>query len=102
MIEIELFYRIVESEIRKRHIKYLKRRKVVSAELDDSENSEEQKSDASKEANENTPVNICGGDNALKVRRFNKGIDTALKVLACEYKRFAKRMSKDDKSKGLM
>lgn len=57
MIEIELFCKIVEAEIRRKHIKYLKKQKCLPY-----------------------------------VKRFNKGIETALQVLLKEYARFDKRL----------
>lgn len=81
MIEIELFYKIVESEIRKKHIRYLKRQKCVIPE-------KEAEQPQNKEAAEEFPK----GEKTAYVRRFNKGIDTALKVLANEFKAFISRL----------
>ncbi len=85
MIEIELFFKIVESEIRRRHIKYLKKQKCISA-------AEKQSPDESVET---TEEEYLTDEKAQYVKRFNKGIDTSLKVLQSEYKAFAKRMESE-------
>ncbi|MDE7453551.1 MAG: hypothetical protein K2N22_03995 [Clostridia bacterium] len=90
MIEIELFFKTVESEIRRRHIKYLKKQKCLpegSAALLQDENAED------KEEFEK----LKGGDKLKFVKRYNKGIETALKALQSEYKTFAKRLEAEDK-----
>ena len=84
MIEIELFFKIVESEIRRKHIKYLKKQKCISAVEQNEQSDEEPKTVTTEEE-------FAGGDKAQYVKRFNKGIDTALKVLNTEYKAFIKR-----------
>ena len=82
MLELELFFKTVESEIRRRHIVYLKKQKCNLAAAEQSPVSEGEKLD------DEFPK-----DEKLKcVKRFNKGIDTALKVLQSEYKSFSKRM----------
>lgn len=82
MIEIELFFKIVESEIRRKHIKYLKKQKCISAA---EHNSPGEKAEI---AEEDYPKD----EKSQYVKRFNKGIDTALKVLQSEYKAYANRM----------
>ena len=83
MIEIELFFKTVESEIRRKHIKYLKKQKCVTA---------AGCSLAGKEGE--TSDDFPAGEKARYVKRFNKGIDTALKVLQDEYDAFKARLEK--------
>ena len=82
MIEIELFFKFVESEIRRKHIKYLKKQKCISV------TEQNLPCEKMETAEEDYPK----GEKAQYVKRFNKGIDTALKVLQSEYKAYAKRM----------
>lgn len=80
MIEIELFYKIVESEIRLKHINYLKKQKILSS------------NGSSVTPKEDETVDeFSPGEKVKYVKRFNKGIDTALKVLQDEYDNFKKR-----------
>lgn len=85
MIELELFYKTVEAEIRRKHIKYLKMQKCLpdcSAALMQDENAEE--SDEFKK--------LKGRKKLKLAKRFNQGIETALKVLMNEYERMDKRL----------
>lgn len=85
MIEIELFFKTVEAEIRRKHIKYLKKQKCLpecSAALLQDENAED-----SEEFKK-----LKGSKQLKYVKRFNQGIETALKVLISEYARFDKRL----------
>ena len=86
MMDIELFFKTVESEIRRKHIQYLKKQKCIKG---------------VSAAEQNSPAAGIGTDDfapepnkgkAKYVKRFNEGIDTALKVLQREYKDFVKRM----------
>lgn len=89
MIEIELFFKIVESAIRRKHIKYLKKQKCLpegSAALLEDETAEDKEEFAK----------LKGGDKLKYVKRFNKGLETALKVLQSEYKSFSSRLKKED------
>ena len=93
MIEIELFFKTVEAEIRRKHIKYLKKQKCLpecSAALleggEDIEDKDEFKS-------------LKGSKKIKLVKRFNQGIETALKVLISEYARFDRRL-RAEKEKG--
>ncbi len=82
MIEIELFYKIVEAHIRSVHTEYLKSLKRVPL----------PKTEKNKQiAFKNLPV----GNKLLK--GYNKGIETALSVLIKEYKRYEKRLKKEEK-----
>lgn len=86
MTDIELFFKTVESEIRRKHIQYLKKQKClkcVSAAEPNSLGAGIGTDDFAPEPNKGK---------AKYVKRFNEGIDTALKVLQCEYKDFVKRM----------
>ena len=91
MTDIELFFKIAESEIRRKHIQYLKKQKCLKCVSAAEPNS----------PGANSPGAGIGTDDfapeqnkgkAKYVKRFNEGIDTALKVLQREYKDFVKRM----------
>ena len=82
MIEIELFYKIVEARIRSVHTEYLKSLKRVPL----PETLKKKRLSIKK-----LPVE----DKLLK--GYNKGIETALNVLVKEFKRFDKRLKKDEK-----
>ncbi len=82
MIEIELFYKIVEAHIRSVHTEYLKSLKRVPA------------PDTIKKKRisfKKLPIE----DKLLK--GYSKGIETALSVLVKEFKRFDKRLKKEEK-----
>lgn len=100
MIEIELFYRTVESEIRRQHVKYLKRKKYVT-EPDDEESSgfSEQKAEKPEDSDRSKAEKLFI-DTPGKAKRFNKGVDMALKVLRKEYDKFSKRLKKQEKDGG--
>lgn len=87
MIEIELFFKTVESEIRRKHIKYLKKQKCIS-------------SDGVLEPKEGETEDEIRVDKPQKVKSFNKGIDTAIKVLQVEYAAFDKRLKEENKKGG--
>ena len=83
MIEIELFYKIVEAHIRAVHTDYLQRLKRVPV------------PDTIKKKRisfKKLPIE----DKLLK--GYNKGIETALNVLVKEFKRFDKRLKKEEKA----
>ncbi len=85
MIEIELFYKIVEAHIRAVHTEYLQKLKRVPL------------PDTAKKKRilfKKLPVE----DKLLK--GYNKGIETALKVLIKEFKRYDKRLKKEEKAGG--
>ncbi|MCI8368127.1 MAG: hypothetical protein HFJ81_00630 [Clostridia bacterium] len=84
MIEIELFCKTVEAEIRRKHIKYLKKQKCLPDEV------VELLLDDERESPDFNAINV--GDKLKYVKRFNKGIETALQVLLKEYARFDKRL----------
>ncbi len=88
MIEIELFYKIVESEIRRKHIKHLKRCKRLT-------------SDDPAEADNlsGEPEKLESTDRLKFVKSYNKGIETALKVLIAEYAKYDVRLKKDETGK---
>ena len=75
MLEIELFYKIVESHIRREHNAYLRKQKCLPEGL--TPNDDETKVEATVKR-------------TAKVKRYNKGVDMALRVLTSEYKRFMK------------
>lgn len=101
MIEIELFYKIVESEIRRKHIKYLKRQKCLPSDQASPKNETYTKKEAELVFAVNVADDFIYTDNpkarekAKRVKAFNKGIETALKVLISEYKGFDKRLKKE-------
>lgn len=82
MIEIELFYKIVEAHIRSVHTDYLKELKRVP--LPDTAKKK-------RVSFKKLPVE----DKLLK--GYNKGIETALSVLVSEFKRYEKRLKKEEK-----
>lgn len=93
MIEIELFYKTVESEIRRLHIKYLKKQKCLPAGVI------EQSSDVSalQSPDEAEALSSAAGEKAQYVKRYNQGVDMALKVLKCEFNTFIKRLVKEER-----
>ena len=100
MIEIELFYKIVESEIRRKHVKYLKKQKCLP-----SDNSALQTQSLDEKSTVSAAADIDDfaytdkpklKEKAKRVKAFNKGIETALKTLQSEYKRFEKRLETDE------
>ena len=82
MDEIELFYKIVEAHTRLVHTEYLKKIKRVP------------KPDASK--NKKIAFGKLPVEDKL-LKGYNKGIETALNVLASEFKRYKKRLKKEEK-----
>lgn len=90
-MEIELFFKIVESEIRRKHIVYLKNQKCNSVAAEHSIG--EQSPAEGEKLDDDFPKD----EKRAYVKRFNKGIDTALKVLQREFKAFSKRMDEDKK-----
>lgn len=82
MIEIELFYKIVEARIRSVHTEYLKSIKRVPM----PETVKKRRISFKK-----LPIE----DKLLK--GYNKGIETALSVLVKEFKRYDKRLKKEEK-----
>lgn len=99
MIEIELFYKTVESEIRRKHIKYLKRQKCLPSDQTEPQAilSDEKTLSAADEFIYSDKPKLK--EKAKRVKAFNKGIETALKVLVSEYKDFDKRLKKDEEGK---
>lgn len=102
MIELELFYKTVEAEIRRKHIKFLKKQKCLpdgsAAQMDGSSEQSEIENGENGEDKE-TFERVTGEGKAKLVKQFNKGVDMALKVLSAEYGRFDKRL-KDEEQKG--
>lgn len=102
MTDIELFFKIAESEIRRKHINYLKSEKCLP-----NSNPPEEIITA-QELKKLGKVKFCGVLWFIKryryikrlrlIKRYNKGIDTALNVLQREYKRFNKRLEKENNS----
>lgn len=88
MLKLELFFKIVESEIRRKHIKYLKKQKCNSAAKELSPVSE----------TENVEDEFPVSEKIKYVKRFNKGIETALKVLQDEFENFSKRFADENKT----
>ena len=96
MIEIELFYKIVESEIRRKHIKYLKRQKCLPSDQTPKEEPDAQASTSSAADEFIYADKPRLKEKAKRVKAFNNGIQTALKVLSGEYAEFEKRLKKDE------
>lgn len=100
MTDIELFFKIAESEIRRRHIVYLKGEKCLPAGIPPEEII------TAKELKRLGKLKLCGLPWFIRrfryikrqrlIKRYNKGIDTALKVLQREYKRFNKRLKNEE------
>lgn len=98
MIEIELFYKTVESEMRRKHVKYLKRQKCLPS--DRTEQVQSQDEVAASAADELVYVdNPKMREKVKRVKAFNKGIETALKVLVSEYTAYDKRLKKDEEGR---
>ncbi len=102
MIEIELFYKRVESEMRRKHIEYLNEQKclpdkgsaageevITAAELN-----------KVKKANKGVIIWLITRVRFIRrekyVKRYNKGINTALRVLQREYRAFVKRLQVEE------
>ena len=105
MIEIELFFKIVESEIRRKHIKYLKKQKCLpsdqspaedKADIQPAEDKAESVSAADELIYSDTPKLK---EKVKRVKSFNSGIETALKVLQTEYSNFKNRLKKEAEGK---
>lgn len=100
MTDIELFFKIAESEIRRKHISFLKGEKCLPA----GEPPEE--IITAKELKKLGKVKFCGLlwfvhryryiKRLRLIKRYNKGIETALSVLQREYKRFNKRLKQEN------
>lgn len=86
MIELELFYKIVEAKIRKDHGNYLQNLKRVPA-----EQKKEKRGFLSLFKRKKIPVD----DKLLK--GYNAGIKKALEVLKGEFTKFDKRLKKEEK-----
>ena len=116
MIEIELFYKIVEAKIRKNHAEYLERQKreVVSVQLpkvDELPTGEEWKKLGlfarikclivrwkqikayNKAEKKRREVRVA--DKLLK--GYNAGVKSALSILKSEFKAYTRRYATDDK-----
>ncbi|MDE7301627.1 MAG: hypothetical protein K2N47_05595 [Clostridia bacterium] len=94
MIEIELFYKTVESEIRRLHIKYLKKQKCLPAGVYEQLSNG---SAAQSPADEAEALSSAAGEKAKYVKRYNQGVDMALKVLEREFNDFVKRLVKPER-----
>ena len=82
MDEIELFYKIVEAHTRLVHTEYLKKMKRVPL--------------IKSHKNIAIPFKKLPIEDKL-LKGYNKGIETALNVLASEFKRYKKRLKKEEK-----
>lgn len=96
MIEIELFYKIVESEIRRKHIKYLKKQKCLPSDRTEPPADEETNTVSDEFVYTDEPTKK---EQIKRVKAFNKGIETALKVLISKYKSFNNRLNKEEEVK---
>ena len=94
MLSIELFFKTVESEIRRKHVNFLKKQKCLP-------------SDQGQDKPQEGSAAACSDDliftdkpstwqESRRVKAFNKGIETALKVLQSEYKSFSVRIEKEE------
>lgn len=91
MIEIELFFKTVESEIRRKHVKYLKKQKCLPSDQAEPKEQEGVPADKADEFIYADKPKLR--EKAKRVKAFNKGIETALKALQSEYKTYSKRMA---------
>lgn len=82
MDDIELFYKIVEAHTRLVHTQYLKKLKRIPLSSDNGKK---------RLTFKKLPIE----DKLLK--GYNNGIETALRVLASEFKRYKKRLEKAEK-----
>lgn len=113
MIEIELFYKTVESKLRAKHNIYLERLKLVAVELELPKVDELPKGGEWRKLNvfqrfalkHNRKKQLKAYKRALKKQRelrikdkllrgYNAGVKMALSVLDGEYKRYDKRLKK--------
>ena len=99
MIEIELFYKIVESEIRRKHVKYLKKQKCLPSDQIDDKSILPDGSTLSAADEFFYKDKPEKKEKAKRVKAFNQGIETALKVLCSEYSLFDKRLRKEEEGK---
>ena len=90
MIEIELFFKTVESEIRRKHVKYLKKQKCLPSDQLEPKQQEGVTEEKADDFIYSDKPKLR--EKAKRVKAFNKGIETALKTLQAEYKTYAKRM----------
>lgn len=107
MIEIELFFKTVESEIRRKHINYLKEQKCLPDKditaAEEVITAEELKK--AKKTNKGFFISLILWliervrfvRRVKLVKRYNKGIQTALRVLQSEYRAFDKRLKAEEK-----
>ena len=96
MIEIELFFKIVESEIRRRHIKYLKKQKCLPSDQAEPKEQEGVPADKADEFIYADKPKLR--EKAKRVKAFNKGINTAVRVLKSEFDRFQARLKKEEET----
>lgn len=101
MIELELYYKTAESEIRRKHIEYLRKQKCLPEGLSVS------KSGVNVETVGGKKTGLIGFlkrlfrvNNAVKVKRYNMAVDMSLKVLKREYKRLTKLIEKAEENGG--
>ena len=94
MLEIELFFKTVESEIRRKHVKYLKNQKCLPSDQTEPKEQEGVSEDKTDEFIYADKPKLR--EKAKRVKAFNKGIETALKALQSEYKSFIKRCGSED------
>lgn len=103
MIEIELFFKTVESEIRRKHINYLKEQKCLPDKditaAEEVITAEELKK--AKKTHKGLFMWLLERVRFVRrvklVKRYNKGIQTALRVLQSEYRAFDKRLKAEEK-----
>ncbi len=100
MNEIELFFKTAESEIRRKHIVYLKGEKCLP---DGIPPEEVIRAEELQRYNKKPFGFILFWVKKTKfikrqklIKRYNKGIETALKVLQREYRRFNKRLEREE------
>jgi len=106
MIEIELFYKRVESEMRRKHIEYLKEQKCLpdKGATAGEETITAKELNKVKKSNKGVIIWLITRVRFIRrekyVKRYNKGINTALRVLQREYRAFVKRLQAEEKQGG--
>ena len=85
MIDLELYYKIAEAKIRKKQVEYLKQIKSLPL-------PEKEKKGIFKRRKIPVEIKLLKG--------YNKGVEMALKVIKSEFKRYERRLKKEEKQGG--
>ncbi len=100
MSEIELFFKTAESEIRRKHIVYLKGEKCLPDGIPPEEIISEKELQRFYKKTFGFVFYFIKRFRYIKrirlIKRYNKGLEAALTALQREYKRFLKRINKEN------